>query len=331
MRLHELVKISKLSFRGAKPEACGGDPSGGNSKPIHYFGTTRFSVFSPDSSDWLLSRTQGAIDPERYEKTLFSDSRMKPRVHIFCNIAAPLYQKMAERHSFCHFVFYSPRMPARWQDQLKEASTTYPVLKLVPVDTARIDINSYARQHLVDIGERQESLVFIFRVDDDDLLSIDYLDQVEPLMVDEHDGFAISFADGYAGIFENGEFVNIRKFTQSLTSIGQGVIGRWLPGRGELAIRLLVNHTKTHYRRTVLLDAQRPTFIQTRHTGQDTALTEGRGEAADPEAQKRAILSKFERLKPVETLKEFNEQFPSIEKFFKYECIHSVEQAEPWA
>lgn len=283
-------------------------------KPIHYFGTTRFSVFNPDSPDWRLTRTQGATDPELYEKMLFSDSRMEPRVRIFCDISAPIYQRMAEGHNFYHLVFYSSRMPSRWKDELERASTKYPVLKLIPVDTGKLDSSFYVKQSLVSMQENINSLIYVFRIDDDDILSVDYLDQVKPLVIDQHVGFAVSFADGYAGLFENNQYVEIRRHVQALSSMGQGVIGRWLSEQFELELPRINNHTKTHYNRTVLLNAQRSSFIQTRHTGQDTALSEGDGRM-DLASQRQEVKSKFERLKTVIEREKVVEQFPSIEKY----------------
>lgn len=314
MRTREFIASLKSLPEKMKHNSSSGVEINRLEKPIYYYGTTRFSVFNPNSPDWRLTRTQGATDPQLYEKMLFSDSRMEPRVRIFCDIAAPIYQRMAESHNFYQLVFYSPRMPSRWKDELEEASTKYPVLKLIPVDTEKLDMSFYIKQSLVNIEEELDSFVYMFRIDDDDILSVDYLDQVKPLVIDQHVGFAVSFADGYAGLFENNQYVEIRKHVQALSSMGQGVIGRWFAEKSELELPRMNNHNKTHYNRTVLLNAQRSSFIQTRHTGQDTALLEGNG-GMDLASQRREVKSKFERLKTVVEREKVIAEFPSIEKY----------------
>lgn len=188
----------------------------------HYFGATRFSIVSPDSGSWRLSRGEGRTDAESYSQKLFAPERMGPRVQIFCELAAPLYQQMAERHAFRHFVYYSPLLPERWRRELEAAAQTYPVLELVPVESDQLDVLERMEGHLARTAGDQQALVFAFRIDDDDLLSADYLDQVEPYLIEAHEGYAVSFASGYAGFFENGGYSLLRRHYQPMSSMGQG-------------------------------------------------------------------------------------------------------------
>lgn len=284
-------------------------PSVDSSVPVHYFGLTRFSVFSPTSSSWRLTRRE-KWDHKRYADYLYSDERMEPRCDIFGKLAAPLYQQMAHDRSYKHFVLYSPQMPKRWLNQLHEIAHRNRVLELVETSTDRVDGRRLMRDRLVQ-SAAEDAMVFAFRIDDDDLLAVDYLDQVAPYVVPAHQGWAVSFASGFAGLYEDGDYTDIREHTQPLPSMGQGAIGRWTQGDARLELEEIKNHGKTHYRRPVILDARRPTWLQTRHVFQDTAVTEAQ-DLKDAELARGSVMAKLERLAPVDDADVVGERFPTL-------------------
>lgn len=284
-----------------------------------YFGATRFSVFSPRSVSWRLTRERGAFDPAAYEAALFADVRMEPRIKIFCDLAAPVYQKMAESHEFRHFVYYSTRMPERWTNILRETAEKYPVLCLMPVDSDRLETIGHVTQVMREASASEDALVFLFRIDDDDLLSIDYLDQISEYMHELHAGYGVSLADGYAGLYEAGGYQEFRKHTQILTSIGQGTIGSWNSASAKLNVPQISNHNRTHFRMSVLVSAQRPSFVQTRHVGQDTASREGAGESS--ESARGDLLTRFRKLREVDSTSELVSQFPTLSRYVESAVI----------
>lgn len=235
---------------------------------------------------------------------------MEPRIRIFCDLAAPIYQQMAERHDYRHFVYYSKEMPERWTDALNQAAVEFPVLRPTLVDSDRINTIGHIESILAERRSSKESLVFLFRVDDDDILALDFLDQVSEYMHELHRGYAVSLADGFAGLYEDGEYREFRRHTHVLSSMGQGTIGAWAPADGKLRIPQIVNHGKTHFRRSVLVNAQRPTFLQTRHVGQDTASQGGAVESL--EMARADLLTRFSRLKAIDDVSELKSQFPTV-------------------
>lgn len=294
--------VRRVAGRGRGPATTG--------LPVHHFGVTRFSLFDPDSAAWRLTRRGDWPDAEAYAEHLFSEERMGPRCDIFCDLAAPLYQQMAEGHSFRQMVLYSAIMPQRWKDRLEQAAERYPVLWLIESEGGSPDVKSYLREHLRTHSSGQNSLVFAFRVDDDDLLSADYLDQVEPYVTAQHHDHAISFSSGFAALYENGTYTRVAPWHQRLSSIGQGSIGTWRAQEERLALTLIGNHNRTDRGRTVLLDGRRPTFLQTRHIGQDTAVKET--EPLDAERARSALIAGFGRLPTVTDLQMLLDRFPSL-------------------
>lgn len=300
----------------------------------HYFGCTRFSIVSPDSTSWRLSRGDGRADVESYTRKLFSEERMGPRMQIFCELAAPLYQQMAARHEYRHFVYYSTLLPERWRRELEAAAQRHPVLELVPVESDRLDVEDRMRGHLERSAGEQDALVFAFRVDDDDLLSVDYLDQVEPYLTEDHEGYAVSFASGYAGLFEDGGYALLRQHYQPMSSMGQGAIGRWSGQTRTLRLQEIRNHAHTAKVRPAVVDAQRPTCLQTRHLQQDTATDGGHSAApgslrssADPVRAK--LLATLLRARPVEDPELVFTQFPTLRGHYDADAAaRLVEQEE---
>lgn len=270
-----------MSTRFGAPEA----------PPAVHVGMTRFSLMLPESQDWRLTRHAGTADPEAYAAHLYSEERMRPRLDIFCELAAPIYQQMAEQHSFRLLVQHSSVMPQRWTEQLQSTAEKYPVLQLVECAGNPPPAVDLVRSCLAATSPEQSAMVYAFRVDDDDLLAATFLDQVSPYLIAEHIGWALSFSAGYAGLYEQGRFTAVAQRQLRLTSMGQGAIGWWDAEAGELVLDPISNHTKTDRKRPVILDGWRRAFFQTQHVGQDTAGADGTVE--DREAARAKILAQL--------------------------------------
>lgn len=271
---------------------------------------TRFSLFNPTSNAWRMTRTDWT-SAEEYAAHLYSDERMAPRADIFCDIAAPIYQEMAERHRYQHLVAYSRELPDRWRERLQDAARRYPVLRPVQVQEGSVNWVREVRKVLTGEAVIRDTMVFAFRVDDDDLLAVDFLDRVAPQVTPAHHGYAISMARGYAALYEDGHYSDVRHYRQLLPSMGQGAIGMWHAARKDLELTVVKNHNQTYRNRTVLLDGTRPTWLQTRHSGQDTAVGE-REDRSDLAAARRAVRARLQDLEPVANLAEVYQVFPTL-------------------
>lgn len=274
-----------------------------------YFGMTRFSLFDPSNRSWRLSRRADWSDPPDYGEHLFSAERMAPRCEIFCDLAAPVYQQMAGKHHYRHLVAYSPELPSPWLDRLRAAAERYPVLWLVQSPGGNPDLKVQIEEHLSRHSEG-DALVYAFRVDDDDLLPTDYLDQVRPYLIPEHQGWAISFTGGYAALYENGRYMRLSTFNDYLSSMGQGAFGSWSGDEQSLALSLVTSHRRTDQRRTVIADGKQPMFLQTRHVGQDTALRES--EPLDRARARRNVIKELDKLRPVSDIEKIYGRFPTL-------------------
>lgn len=234
-----------------------------------FVGVTRYSVLMPKAGAWKLSRE--AEDVNAYRDALWSPERMAPRASIFLEMVVPILQSMSESHDYRHIVLYSETMPDPWLTQLKDAARDNPVLLLVDyavgptVDTI---VGQLARQ-----GSRGSRPVVQFRLDDDDLLAVDYLDRIAAFATEADAGRAISLAAGYAGLFRDGAVVgDVRRVRRVFGSQGLAYVGWYDRANDRLDLTAGGRHYEVDRKMPTLVDSRTPAYFQMRHAGQDTLI-----------------------------------------------------------
>ena len=264
---------------------------------VQFYGVTRFSTYSPGSGAWLAS--QGAASEAEYRAHLFSDERMGPRCEIFCTLALPIYQQMADRHAYRHIVHFSEALPGKWRDRLYEAAYDYPVLLLDKVDGPQMHSQVTMRRDIEARNPDVETVAW-FRVDDDDLLSVDYLDRLNTYATPQHHGFAVSFGLGVAALYGEGGFSDFREVHARLPSQGQAYIGRNDRLAGRLVFPKATTHTRQDTSSPVIYDSRDVAYVYTFHDGQDRGV--GAASAAD----------RLERYEPFKNMRALRSRFPTI-------------------
>lgn len=198
---------------------------------MYFIGVTRFSLFNPGSSAWKISK----MTQEEYLEKLYSDDRLKIRFDIFFNKALPIYKIMSKDYFYKHVIQYSSFMPTYWKNKLKEEASKYDFLILSESDA---NIKSVP---VVDILKEQVSgTLAYFRVDDDDLLSKNYLKSLSYYSTDAYEGMIISFGKGSIALYDKDRYIDFRKCHRRFLALGMAFIGRydstsksyWLPRAG---------------------------------------------------------------------------------------------------
>ncbi|WP_152224222.1 glycosyltransferase [Pseudomonas sp. SCB32] len=231
---------------------------------MRFFGVTQFSLFHPGSVAWHISKKSESV----YLRELYSDERMLPRIEIFLGRSLPIYQKMAEKYNYRHILLYSEFLPEKWLKVLEDAAEKYPVLYLNKTGS---DLN-YKKAMLDFLAGAESTTVAWFRVDDDDVLSANYLDRLAGYMRQEYEGMAVSFGMGLTALYSNGIFSNFRKFRQPLLSAGMAFIGRYNAELKSLQFPDGGDHTTVDVRTPVVLDSRCVSYILTRHVSQDAGV-----------------------------------------------------------
>ncbi|MGV6989033.1 glycosyltransferase [Testudinibacter sp. P17/SS/0325] len=225
---------------------------------MYFIGQTRFSLYLPKSNAWNVSN----FTEEEYIAHLFSDERMSVRAKIFAELSVPLMAKMKQDFDFKHIVSYSSILPEKWKNMLFELSQKYPFLHLCEVDTHQ---GNPIRAVLN--GKPNGSVAF-FRLDDDDLLAVNYLEQLAAYNKIDYKNMAVSFGKGFTGYYKDGHFIDFRDCKQRFIAIGQAYIGFW--GDGSLELPTMHSHHNLDENYPVIVDSRKPSYIHTHHDQQDT-------------------------------------------------------------
>nr|WP_233096896.1 glycosyltransferase [Pseudomonas sp. MF6787] len=276
---------------------------------VHFFGVTRFSIYNPGSKAWAFSQQSES----EYLEGLYSDERMAPRVEIFINKSLPIYQSMADKYSYKHILLYSEILPEKWKNALELAAERFPVLVLVK------DGTKHSAPMLEFLSGKESSSIAWFRVDDDDLLSSDYLDQLSSYVKPEFEGMAVSFGAGLAAYYSDGSFKHFRKCRFPLLALGQAFIGRYDAKKGALDFPSGGDHTSIDMRTPVILDSRRPTYVWTHHSSQDTKLKK------DKVAVISTVNSILSKMPPAENCTSLIDIFPTMAgDFIAHDAIGGV-------
>lgn len=238
-----------------------------------YFGWTRYSAHIRDRRGLGFRASKQFPDEAAYLAHLWSPERMEGRSQAFLRLSVPLLQRMRDRHDYRHVVTYSPEMPDPWLAQLREAASRFDVLMLSPADDG--PVTDVMRTTLREQSHGSRPAVW-FRVDDDDLLSVDFLDRLDRHVRSHPPLWGVSLSWGYEGLWHDGLVSHVRETHRPLGSQGQACLGVWDADRGELDIPEPGNHRTLDRRVPSVLDSTSPTFVRLVHLGQDTRTdTEG--------------------------------------------------------
>lgn len=243
-----------------------------NNLEAAYFGITRFSLFLPNNPAWVLS---SKFDREQYRQVLFDDSRLAKRFDLFFNYAAPIYQSFSERFSYCHIVQYSDVLPAKWQEVLFEAAARFPVIVLTEVteEQGKGGIGKVMMQMLSRRGAtRTDRLVALTRIDDDDLLSADYVDQLSQYVTVENVGTYVSFAKGVAARYDESGFSGFREVEKPFLAAGQAKIGSFDSRKGNFHFPGDASHVRPYLVAPTIVEGKKHAFLWSQHEDQGSKL-----------------------------------------------------------
>ena len=236
---------------------------------MFFIGVTRFSLFYPHAPGWNL--TGRYTDVAEYEKALFAPSRLNPRVDIFLNYSLPQLDLASRGRFYKHVVQISPQLPAKVKGLLRDAAEKYPFLVISEQSTAkghRLELDDIIRQAAAD-SDSADGLFVRFRLDDDDLLSSSFFDQLEPYACDSNVGLNISFGTGYQAVYYEGTVFNLRHLYHPRNSMGMAQVCR-LRHSGNIEWREFSNHARSDKDVPTILDSRIPTVMSLKHNGQDT-------------------------------------------------------------
>lgn len=291
---------SKITTRARTPRPIGSAEGFADEVAASYFGVTRFSVFRPGGGAWKLTRS--TADPDAYREQLWSADRMRPRCDIFLTLTVPILQQMADRHDYRHIVMYSEEMPDPWRSELLAAAEQYPVLCLQ--ESVRGETANPSIEELLATSVGPSRTVVRFRLDDDDILGVDYLDRLSAYTTFADRGRSVSLASGYSALYDQGTVSHVRAARRLFASQGLAAIGFYDAQRSVLTLRSGGAHHQIDRSMPTIVDSREPVFFQMRHTGQDTVT--------DTEEARAQIVQSLDTMSPVPDMDAVLWRFPTL-------------------
>ena len=236
---------------------------------MFFLGVTRFSLFYPHAPGWNLTDRYSSV--EEYEEALFSPSRLDARIDIFTNFSLPQLALGSDGYFYRHVVQISPQLPEYAKARLRAAAERFPFLVLSEHGNAkahREELDTLARE-LAAESDSHDGVFVRFRLDDDDLLSVNYFDQLSRYVCTENVGLNVSFGLGYQALFFEETVFNLRKLYHPRNSMGMAQICR-VRHSGVVEWRPFANHARSDLDVPTILDSRVPTVMSLKHNGQDT-------------------------------------------------------------
>lgn len=263
----------------------------------------RFSIFDPQWRGWLATNSGAFTSPEEYRDWLWAPRRMQNRIDVFGRYAAPIYQQIAKRHDFRVLVQHSDTLPDAWLEQLTALSARFPVLQLVPV-AGLVEARDTVHDALRASGRSGQ--VVMLRVDDDDLISTDFVDLLEPHVTPERDGWSISLGQGLAARLDQDGLSDLRLLHSPLIAIGQAFVGRYRRRGARLELSTLLSHRAVPQTLPTVLDSRSVAYVHVRHMDQDSWLR------SDRKKLEQSLSAGLAKLPPVEDTSGLREKFPTL-------------------
>lgn len=277
---------------------------------INIIGTTRFSLFKPGANEWKTSQNSRFSDESSYLNFLFSDERMSLRIKIFTEYSVPQLSMAASKAdiNLKHIVSYSSLLPQKYKDTLYVCAENYPFLVLdertPDQGTNTTPVNRYA-----ELFGTEDSTFAWYRLDDDDIVSVDFFQQIAQYIRPENVGMTISLGYGYTGLFESQQFHLLRNVHWPFLAIGLTFVCSYQ--NGQITWVPPGPHTITDRRTPTIIDSRSPAWLWTRHLTQDTAS------ATDSSENTRKILKELNKYPEVTQPELLSKLFPYLSEIIK--------------
>lgn len=243
--------------------------------PTLFIGHTRFSVHNYGSAQFNAtrdaSRGVGFTEAE-YTDWLYDENRLGPRTEIFTRYSLPQIARAAESYNLVHFVSHSPSLPQAHKERLRQAAEEY---DFVEVNETSGAVGSLPSQKLlkVALGRYQPSdgVYGVYRLDDDDVLSVDYFEQMKPYVTPSFRGHWVSLGAGVSAIKDGSHNVFAREYYQPKNALGLLYVAG-LTSNGEPERLKAPKHTVVDKYAPTVVDSREVAYFHLRHKGQDSSL-----------------------------------------------------------
>ena len=202
---------------------------------------------------------------------------MQSRQEIFFNYSLPILDQARSGMDLVHVVSYSDELPAKYQAQLREAANRYSWLMLDRRDSSNrkgLALEKIAREQF-----SQGDIYAEYRLDDDDVLAVDYFESLSNYLSESFVGFHVSHGLGLQTFYENGTFFEPRYEHRPKIAIGLARVCSI--GAKRILGPKRAPHTKIDQRAPVVVDSRSVKFLHSLHLSQDSGEDKPDGDLAN--------------------------------------------------
>lgn len=245
----------------------------------------RYSLFLENSKGWVLTRNT-RNDLDSYREQLFNHERLRGRLNLFKNFTIPglAKQKLIEDrlegtniHSFQVFLATSQELPESHKQELETLADKYKWLNICYLPSKGVRLQSVVTDYIEHLYNdfKKPILYSSIRLDDDDALSVSFLDCLKPYTIEENIGRAITFANGYYGIYDSNSnrLIEICDYFSPKLALGLALINKYDENGYTNKIKTIYdagNHTRIDRHLPVITDGRIPKYIRTVHNHADS-------------------------------------------------------------
>lgn len=272
-RARRVAQRARQAIRGSDNQAAP-SLSAERASRVLFVGHTRFSVHQYGSRYFNATRDGDAgagFSEEQYTQWLYSDERMDPRTEIFTTLSLPQLAQAAEDFNVVHYVSYSPSLPQKHKNALRQAARSYEFLELNETNKT---VSSTPTKNLIRKAAQKHHLssgpIGVYRLDDDDVLSVNYFHLMAPYVRSSHIGWWVSQGLGIAAVRLGDDFVYARDYYYPKSAFGPLCIAGY--DNGEVSHTQAPKHTVMDHTNPTILDSREPAYFHIRHRGQDSTL-----------------------------------------------------------
>lgn len=272
-----------------------------------FVGITRFSLFTPSSTGWHLSKNAKDLESiQEYRNKLFDPMRLDERIDIFFNISLPSLKVMKKNYQYIHVLQISDQLPAIYKEKIYHLSHEYAFLKIQEIDVegnSNISLFNLIKSNIS--LNAVKKIIGVFNLDDDDLLAVDFFDKSIKYLNKKFQNHYLSFGYGITALMQGSDVIEFRESYKPKINIGLMKIG--VINNRDLSLPESANHALVDKYSPTIIDSREVMYLWVRHFNQDSSNSFN-----NPDRQLRIILNNFNDFNNIEITEDIVAKFPMI-------------------
>lgn len=221
---------------------------------------------------WKMSRRSSL---HQYKKDLFNSDRLLLRQSMFADVTIPSIDAAIKGgpqdiKTEVH-VMTSEELPKKNKNFLESLAAKYTFIKIFYEDSSNINFSKHEERYADKLDKNDK--VASIRIDDDDAISLDFLNRLSYWMDLEISNFVLSMCFGYGVEFDNNlNITKIGEYRSRLIAAALAYIYT-VKDKKYSSVYALGTHVELDQKLPTILDQSSPAFIRSFHKYNDSENT----------------------------------------------------------